>query len=198
MSDEELIHYLITHKNVCGRFSSNQLNRQLEERQETDYRHPRKRIWPRLVLPAFLSTVAVELEAQNQDSTMIHQSINYRGADTSSQDLRKITIIGKIIEEDSTALIGVFIEGRSKTDTSGCVSDFDGNFKLVLLTKSNDSIGLKSSLLGYEKAYFTIVLNENQNVYETDIVMKQANRDSTITLGIIREIMTGAALVIVS
>lgn len=173
MSDEELIHYLTTHKNVCGRFSNNQLNRQLEVKQVPDYRQPRKRIWPQLVLPAFLSAVAVELQAQKQDSTVIHQPVYAVEADTTAKEQRKISISGNVTGEDSVAVAAVIVIGTCSSDTAYVTGDFDGNFKLEIVASDSDSIRLEFKCIGYETAYDTCVVRNEENEYRVDVIMRE-------------------------
>ena len=106
MSDEELIHFLLRNKNVCGHFNKTQLNRPIAIEGPKKFKMPQ---WPAVaaMLVAGLFSVAPSVHAQTE--------LNGNIAIEQPQKLYPRNSSAKYTNKDSTVTIGIkIVDSKTK------------------------------------------------------------------------------------
>ncbi len=143
-TDEQIVKTFEDNGKLCGRFKTNQLNRELvlARKSKNSYRSIAAS-----GLFAFLALNTFKSKAQNETilpKTEITKPINHVKGKIATSVLKERVISGTILDENNLPLPGanIVIKGTS----SGTQTDFDGHFKLKV---DEDSI-LIISFVGYE------------------------------------------------
>lgn len=164
MSDPELLTYFSNNAGSCGKFSPQQLNRDIQATRKTS------KGWLRAaMLPAFLAVS--ELCAQDTKTVAVTE----QHSDSSRRDIQipidarlgsndTIVVKGNVIDatdsSTSVPLVGaVLMFGNGAGKTLGCVADQQGNFEIKLdSARIGDTIDVTVRYLGYEDFHTEIVL----------------------------------------
>lgn len=180
MSDAEINQHLEQAKdNVCGRFVKNQLNRNLvlspNQVVEPQFVYFHKWIAASLMLGAFNFLRAQNIEPQ---VTQVEQTIP-ENPPSDSQKIEKTTknsvtisgIIWDSLDQEPVAFAQVFVK-----DLKGCVSDLNGNFKLVLENiLPTDTLVLDVRCFGYEP--YTLVIDLSNCSDTMEVVLEPMRID---------------------
>lgn len=142
-TDEQLINTFETEGNLCGRFKSSQLNRDvvLSRKEKNNYRS-----LAASGLFAMLSFNSYEAKAQGAPKVVYSDSIyeNQNLQKTVLSSSEYVIVKGKVIDESRLPLPGAIVLIRGAT--TGTTTNFDGDFSMK--AKANDT--LKISYLGYK------------------------------------------------
>lgn len=184
-SDREIASILKNTKNACGRFTANQLNRDLVVPKE------KSSIWmaASAAVVSFLTIGITESFAQQNTIQQPTHSKNKKNIPTvTTEDL---VLEGKIIDTDSVSIPGAYI--RIIRTNKVIETDSDGNFKLT--TKKNDK--LEISFTGMLTKYITITEERSLKI----VLEHDPQIASNIDITVYRETMrctTGAAVITVT
>ncbi|MEC3908714.1 carboxypeptidase-like regulatory domain-containing protein [Tamlana sp. 2201CG12-4] len=155
-TDEYIVKTFTENDNVCGRFKSTQLKRDLVLNRKE------KNSYLSLIVSGVLALIGISnhtVFSQEKPSTFQVDSIkqnNIKGKITPQSQLDSRLIKGIVLDESKTPLPGASISIESSSE--GTVSDFDGNFSIEV----KKGAILYISYVGYEsqKVKITESLNE--------------------------------------
>ncbi len=150
MTDRELVNFYERYDGkICGRFRSDQLDRQIA------FPSPPSRIQKWKTIAALISGLLLggEVNAQNdQPMTAIHQV----DQEQKTSQAKAIFLEGLLQNEEGEPLIAATIQLLSKgVFQAGAVSDFDGKFKIKRPSQLSEAV-LKISYIGYTTKEFSI------------------------------------------
>ncbi|MGL5891205.1 MAG: carboxypeptidase-like regulatory domain-containing protein [Bacteroidia bacterium] len=161
-SDEQLIHYFTRNKGkLCGRFSGEQLNRNITAPEI------KQRFWPRLLVPAFLISATVSAQQTTPKKVTTVQK-------KTQQKKLSITISGIVSATDSLTCPGATISITNGADTVTAMSDAKGHFTALVLAAENDTLHAVVSLSGFEKYKTDVVVVKNQSNYVLNVSMMES------------------------
>jgi hypothetical protein len=180
-SDEQLIHYFTQNKGkLCGRFSGEQMNRNITAPEV------KQRFWPRLLVPAFLisapALIPGNLSAQQttpQKSTTVQKK--------TQQKKLSITVSGVVSVTDSLKSPGATVHITNGSDTVRTMSDADGRFTAVIKAAENDTLHAVVALSGFNRHKSDIVVVKNQISYELNVRLQEVFTIEAIQVRIVVE-----------
>jgi hypothetical protein len=180
-SDEQLIHYFTQNKGkLCGRFSGEQLNRNITAPEV------KQRFWPRLLVPAFLISVPALIPV-NLSAQLTTEQKETSAQKKTEPEKKKITISGTIFENDTTTCIGALIRIVNGNDSVMAISDFDGRFSVVILANENDTLHSEIKCYGYEPYNQDLIVVKDQNKIEFSPKLKVSENQDQIVGIIIKQ-----------
>ena len=160
MTDKEILHYLSNKETaVCGRFTNDQLNRNLVIGYKKKYSWPY--IW-NIVLATFLSTSAAHAQSKPAPVKKTAVSKNtkapYKGELIGTIDFimpDQISMVEGVVIDTKTNLPIPFASVFVKGTKSGVAADVNGIFKLNVLFNSKEIVLLVSSV-GYQEQEYVV------------------------------------------
>lgn len=182
-TDEQIVKTFENSGKLCGRFKTNQLDRELvfARKSKNSYRSIAA-----TGLFAFLALHSFKSKAQNErvlSKTEVIQPVNHIKGKIATSILKTRIISGTIFDENNLPLLGANV--IVKDTSNGTQTDFDGNFKL----KVEKGIVIEVSFIGYETQKITINnqdkvsinLTENYDVLGALIVVGYPTENSKHT-----------------
>jgi len=182
-TDEQIVRALENDGKLCGRFKTNQLDRELvlTRKSKNSYRSVAAS-----GLFAFLALNTFKSKAQNETvfpTTEMVKPVNHIKGKIATSVLKERVISGTVLDENNLPLPGVNVV--IKGTGTGIVTDFDGFFSLKV--KKDDL--LEISYIGYKtkeviidgKTEFSIFLTEDDVMVEGLIVVGYVNSDYEYT-----------------
>ena len=156
--------------NTCGRF---------EARQITEFNRPEVKNRKRNSKPWWIAAATILLFAKQgfTQGKPIKDSVSFPQVKTGTLqgnpiektygvEIKKdslVTVSGQILDENRDRL--PFVTIKIKDTKIGCLTDFDGKFKLVVPPEHQDSLLLEVVFLGYEKLQYLVAINsKSKNV----------------------------------
>ena len=178
MSDRQVLDYFAhTAGNVCGRFCSDQLNRNLSVPAVSSS----KTGWKWLMAAvASLSLVSRKVQAQVQSQETSVEQMTVKG-DTilqGVQSAKAIIIKGRVTDKRKKPVEGASVMVNSK----GTVTDSNGNFLVSYRDIPSSKSQLTISALGFER--YELSLNSGSNNLEINVQLKD-DEIGNITTGIV-------------
>lgn len=154
MSDEQVIQYLLTHKNACGHFNKSQLGRSILLHEPKKRKHIH---WPAIaamLVAGLFQVIPSNLNAQMQTTTGAKISVNANNENKTSTDKDSlITMKIKVVDSKTKkAIVNANIQvgsiGEYITDKKGYFS-FSTNYK---------DLPENISVVGYANDYYQLKL----------------------------------------
>lgn len=170
MSNQQIIDYLSSSKNVCGRISSQQFNSVNYQLSYPDL--PKANLWKRLMLAVSLLTATQYVSGQTvpvQAGITQFEPSYVLGKVIKPQEAKYRTITGKITDEQGEALPGVNI----MADHIKAYSDVNGEFTMQVPIKIKK---IRFSYIGFDMQEIKISKTEARPI-------KIALKQSTMMLG---------------
>jgi len=156
-TDEQIVSIFEKNKNLCGRFKSTQLKRELvfSRKEKNNYV-----TFLASGLFAFIGLSSQDIHSQRETNVVQIDSSNQSDiiGKVQSQTLEKDSINGLVLDNAKLPLIGVNV--LIKGTNIGTVTDFDGNFSI----EAKQGETLVFSYIGYETKEVRITTKLKQNI----------------------------------
>jgi hypothetical protein len=170
-SDEKLLDFLSTpQQNICGRFKSKQLNREISTPQEPkQYSLPSTWLFG---LSLLAGTVATALPVPTYATpTVIEQSLEHKVNKTPNGDSTRV--IKGIVTDSTTNERLAFVTIRFKEAKIGVATDLDGKFLLKIPENyANKDLSLEIRYIGYKTKY--LIVKPEEKVVKVMLSEKKA------------------------
>lgn len=154
-SDEQLIKHFEKEGDLCGRFTTNQLDRSLVLQRKKQYNYL-SYAFSGIFSLLLLNTTPVKAQGKPKTIQTDKKFVSIPLQNTSVKD--SITISGTILDETNYPLPGAII--IVKGTTVGTSTDYDGKFNIEC--KKTDTLNI--SYIGYQDVLHKVIENSNTNI----------------------------------